>query len=78
MGDIAWTIEPGAEGDSLVLTWLERGGPPATPPKKQGFGLRMISEGMPRSFGGEAELAFEPSGLRLVVRAPMSPAVVAA
>ena len=65
---VDWQVE----GESLVLTWLERGGPPALAPERPGFGLRLIRDGLPRSLGGKAELAFEPEGLRLDVSAPLS------
>lgn len=65
---VDWRVE----GESLVLTWRERGGPPAQAPDRPGFGLRLIRDGLPRSLGGKAELAFEPEGLRLDVSAPLS------
>lgn len=47
----------------LQLQWCERGGPPVTPPNRQGFGARVI-DGMVRSaLGAEVELHFRPEGL---------------
>jgi two-component sensor histidine kinase len=70
---VEWRVENGR----LQLAWRERGGPLTAAPKRRGFGLRMVQDGLPRSLGGKAELAFEPEGLSLVFEAPLSDALVA-
>lgn len=52
-----------ADGD-LHFSWRERGGPPASPPTRRGFGTQLIERGIPDQLGGRAELAWLPSGLR--------------
>jgi two-component sensor histidine kinase len=75
---VRWEIEARGGEDRLALTWLERGGPAVTPhPSRKGFGLRLIGDGLPRSLGGKAELAFEPEGLRFSVEAPLSASIMA-
>jgi two-component sensor histidine kinase len=46
-------------GRVLKLTWKERGGPEVVPPTGEGFGTRLL-----RRTGGNAQLNFEPDGLR--------------
>jgi two-component sensor histidine kinase len=46
-------------GQVLKLTWKEQGGPPVVPPTSEGFGSRLL-----RRTGANAELNFEPDGLR--------------
>jgi PAS domain S-box-containing protein len=61
---LEWTTEPISAGDHrLRLTWSEHGGPRVTPPKRKGFGARMIARSL-ASEQGAAELHFAPEGLR--------------
>ncbi len=71
-----WRIEaPQPQGDgspSLVLEWVERGGPPVFIPKRRGFGTRLLEGGLARDLGGEASLTYEPKGLSYALRVPLS------
>jgi len=61
--EISWTVQPVAAGIDLRLSWVERGGPPVTPPARRGFGTRLIA----RSLGSEegaAKLTYPPEGAR--------------
>ncbi len=69
--DLEWTVHEGR----MELAWTETGGPPPAPPERQGFGLRMLLSGLPRSFGGVASVDFPPAGLRYAVSAPLSAAI---
>jgi PAS domain S-box-containing protein len=55
-----------AERPTLQLEWRESGGPPVTPPERQGFGSRMIAAAL---HGGEGNVAFDyrPAGLQVMV-----------
>jgi PAS domain S-box-containing protein len=54
-----WTI-----GDDQVrLTWRETGGPPVTPPTRQGFGTRLLQRGLAGDMADVARLDFAPTGL---------------
>jgi PAS domain S-box-containing protein len=69
---LTWSMSPApAGGLDLRLAWTEHGGPKVKPPKRKGFGARMIARSL-ASEQGAAELHFEPEGLRcditLVVR----------
>jgi two-component sensor histidine kinase len=59
--EIDWTLEDAPGARRLSLAWRERGGPPVSPPKRRGFGSRLIA----RSLGpdGRTELDFAPEGL---------------
>lgn len=48
----------------VQLTWTERGGPPATPPTRRGFGARLLERGMSRSVHPEVRAFYDPEGLR--------------
>jgi PAS domain S-box-containing protein len=58
--DIAWR----PDGDALVLTWAESGGPRITaPPQRTGFGLRLLDAAARGQLGGEATLVWRSTGL---------------
>lgn len=56
---IGWTTD----GEQLSLHWTERGGPAVTPPRKVGFGSRMLEQAMRALPGGRVEMAYESAGV---------------
>ena len=57
---LAWTTEREGDVDYLVLDWIERGGPPVSPPTRRGSGSAMIE----RSFGvANSTVTYAPEGL---------------
>lgn len=70
--EIRWRVDPGDAGDRLHLEWRERGGPPVVPPKRRGFGSRLIERGLAAELGGEVRMRFDPEGLVCVVDAPLT------
>lgn len=48
----------------LECEWRERGGPPVTPPKRRGFGTRLMERCVEGDLAGEFDLVFEPEGTR--------------
>lgn len=67
---ISWACEKDAEGsDVLTVEWRERGGPPVTPPRRRGFGSRLVEQALAEELGGSAEISFDPEGLVCRIRA---------
>lgn len=64
---VRWTVEGGV----LALTWTETGGPPVSPPTRQGFGSRLIERSLEGALGGKAKLDYRPEGLACSVRLPL-------
>ncbi len=52
------------DGDAIRLRWHETGGPPVTPPTRQGFGTKLIELRTRHELGGDARLEYVPEGLR--------------
>jgi light-regulated signal transduction histidine kinase (bacteriophytochrome)/CheY-like chemotaxis protein len=50
--------------NNLILQWSETGGPVVTVPTRRGFGSTIIHRSIPHELGGEADLDYDPSGLR--------------
>ena len=58
----------------LRLDWVEEGGPQVLPPKRKGFGTRLLASALPVQLGGHVALQFNASGLHAVVEAALMPA----
>lgn len=67
---IVWTIEPREDGDHLLLSWTESGGPEVTVPSRSGFGSRLISSTLRAS--GEITVSYEARGLVLNADIPLA------
>lgn len=67
--DLRWSL---GEDGIATLNWQESGGPPVTPPTREGrgFGMRLLERGLAHDLGPDAEvtLDFAPEGLRVRMR----------
>ena len=63
--DISWSVEDA----TLRINWIERGGPPASPPEQRGFGTRLVV-GCMKSLGGRVDADFLPEGLECRLALP--------
>ena len=62
--EVRWSLLPAKCGSGQVeIAWIERGGPPVTPPASRGFGSRLLEQGLAQNSGGTAKLVFRPEGL---------------
>jgi two-component system, chemotaxis family, CheB/CheR fusion protein len=70
--EVTWALERRSE-NSLVLDWLERGGPPVAQSPPHGFGLTLIEREVGQGLGGKAKIEFAEHGLRVNLRIPLEP-----
>lgn len=63
---VSWEVEGSGR---FVLRWVETGGPPVSPPSRQGFGSRMIEQALGADLKAETRLAFEPTGVTCTIAA---------
>lgn len=68
---VTWAVTAGASSPSLLLEWQESGGPLVAPPKRQGFGTKLIQRGLAQQLGGEIKLDFLPAGIRCIITFPL-------
>lgn len=59
-------------GPLIEVVWTERGGPPVTPPVRQGFGQTLIARSLDRGNGGRALVEFDPAGVICRMSVPLS------
>ncbi|MFC4593861.1 HWE histidine kinase domain-containing protein [Sphingobium tyrosinilyticum] len=57
---IDWHVDPDG---SLLLHWLESGGPAVVAPTRRGFGSTVIERSIPYDLDGKAEIAYRLAGL---------------
>jgi PAS domain S-box-containing protein len=64
-GRVAVTFALEGEGDSglIVIKWQEAGGPPVKPPKRHGFGTRLIEQVVARALQADVAMEYRPEGL---------------
>jgi two-component sensor histidine kinase len=56
---VSWTIEPDQSGSVLKFRWQESGGPPVSPPTRQGFGSQLL-----KGIFSDVSLEYPVKGLR--------------
>ncbi|MGO9486190.1 MAG: sensor histidine kinase, partial [Rhodomicrobium sp.] len=65
---VAWqTCAPGR----LHLEWQEMDGPPVSPPRRRGYGSRLIEQALPAGVDGEIRLQFLIEGVRCSMDMPL-------
>ncbi|HAQ35220.1 MAG: hypothetical protein CMF74_06445 [Maricaulis sp.] len=67
------TVRYRLEGDNstLVLNWVESGGPEVRKPESSGFGSRMLGMVIAEQVGATVDMDFDPSGLRCHIVYPL-------
>ncbi len=60
------------EGSRLDLTWIEDGGPPTAPPRRRGFGSRLIERNVRHDLAGKVETFYTSSGFKAEFSIPLS------
>jgi two-component sensor histidine kinase len=68
---VSWRAEELDRTPTFSLSWQESDGPLVTAPTKKGFGSRLIERVWVGDFGGDVEIAYEPSGVICRLSAPM-------
>jgi PAS domain S-box-containing protein len=62
--EVRWDVTPAGPGCRLALDWIERQGPPVSPPRAKGFGSRLLERGLRQELDAEVDLAFPSDGAR--------------
>jgi PAS domain S-box-containing protein len=61
--DLTWSFLPDAGERRIRIVWRESGGPPVSPPRRTGFGTRLIQRGLAADLQGEIKLDYPPEGV---------------
>lgn len=68
---VRWSLDP--QRGSLVIDWIESGGPPVAQPVRTGYGSRLIDSTISYNLGGTVEQRFNSDGLKATISLPISP-----
>jgi PAS domain S-box-containing protein len=69
--DVDWRTE----GETFMMSWTEREGPPVSPPQRRGFGTVVMQEMAERSVNGTVDLEYPPSGVTWRLTCPAANAL---
>lgn len=69
--DIRWDCD----GTTFTMSWIERGGPPVSPPRAPGFGTTVLKTMAERSLGGTVGLDYATTGLTWRLSCPAASAL---
>lgn len=69
---LAWDVIEKDDEKRFRFDWIERGGPPATPPERKGFGTTLITKIAAFDLDCKPELAYGASGFRYSFETPLS------
>jgi PAS domain S-box-containing protein len=69
--ELNWELTSG----TLVLRWVETGGPPTHPPSSPGFGTRIITASVEGQLGGQTTFDWRREGLQCVLSIPRGDAI---
>lgn len=62
-------VSSGADGGTVILTWLERGGPAVEAPSRtEGFGSKLVQRSVTGQLGGSIDYDWAPEGLIVTVK----------
>ena len=68
---VTWTILAGGPAGMLHFAWRESGGPAVEPPRRQGFGSRLLQRVLTTQVQAEVETLYAPDGFALTMLAPL-------
>lgn len=60
---VSWRVIDGGGLQQLEIEWREAGGPSVTPPKRRGFGTKLIEVSLVRGLGATVDRAFVETGV---------------
>jgi PAS domain S-box-containing protein len=70
--NVNWHIAGDAGKRALILHWSETGGPPVEPPRRRGFGSRLLERALPSDLTGQVNLEFPTKGVRCTIEFPLT------
>ncbi|APG46082.1 HWE histidine kinase domain-containing protein [Phaeobacter porticola] len=69
VGRVEITLKEEDSG-ALLIDWVERGGPPVSPPSRRGFGSTIVENSIPHELKGDATVHYKTTGLEAHFRIP--------
>ncbi len=70
--EITWHVVGDGDDALFRFRWQESGGPLVKAPERRGFGSRLIERSLAGSFGQQAGISYEPTGVVWTMETPLS------
>ena len=70
---VQWSRTPKDKSERVTIEWRENGGPPASKPEREGFGLRLIRFVPAREMDGDVRMDFGPEGFACMIAYTQAP-----
>jgi two-component sensor histidine kinase len=70
---VSWTVRSEESGRILHLEWVERNGPPVSPPTREGFGTRLLERVLTTQGHASVQVEYPPEGLHFTAEIPLQP-----
>ncbi len=68
---LSWTVGRREDQSTLVMDWVEQGGPKAVPPTRRGFGSKLVAAVVERQLDGSIQTDFTDAGLKVRLEMPL-------
>jgi len=69
---ITWQTVRKEDAFCLRLEWAEQDGPVVVPPRRKGFGSRLIERGLAQELGGDVRIEYRPQGVWCEINARLN------
>jgi PAS domain S-box-containing protein len=69
---VQWERVRRGDEAALLIRWREQDGPPVEPPRRSGFGTRMLQRALVLDLGARVDVRFPATGLTCEIEAPIS------
>jgi PAS domain S-box-containing protein len=69
--DVTWLVAGKGRRQTLEMDWVERDGPPVTPPTWHGFGTRLLDFVLPGQIQAKSRIDYRPDGVRVHCSVPL-------
>src|SRR5262245_54708669 len=69
--EVTWSLTINAARRILTFDWIERGGPAVTPPKREGFGSRLLAFVLRGQIQARINVEYDPAGVRVHCTLPL-------
>ncbi|MFK7874350.1 MAG: sensor histidine kinase [Paracoccaceae bacterium] len=61
--EVTWGVQHNAGKVMMTLSWVEKDGPPVTPPARTGFGTILLEHSLIHTLDAQTKISYEPTGL---------------